>query len=288
MTSTEPGSVSTLARKAHRTLEPMHVVAYFSPEAAENYKAAGSRGGLRAYFGVRSAPMGAVSPEVVVATFYNFAPYLVAKAIPSVWETTTPEQLYAARYAGVQATYRRILGDDVVDSEEMAQAAALAREATTALQIEGRPLFAGHAALPWPGPPHSQLFHAQTLLREHRGDGHVAALVLAGLDPIEALITHLGDGDDAQMPLSAVRATRGWTDEDWDAGLDRCRSRGLIDADGACTELGLAVREQVEAMTDAAAVAPYQHLGVEKTERLRALVKPWARAVHNQQFGAGK
>jgi hypothetical protein len=264
------------------------VVAYFSPEAAENYKAAGSRGGLRAYFGVRSAPMGAVSPEVVVATFYNFAPYLVAKAVPSVWETTTPEQLYEARYAGVEATYRRILGDEIVDSDQMAEAAALAREATTALRTEGRPLFAGHATLPWPDAPHSQLFHAQTLLREHRGDGHVAALVLADLDPLEALVTHLGDGDPGQMPLAAVRATRGWTDDDWNAGLDRCRTRGLIDADGACTELGLALREQVEVMTDSAAVAAYQHLGGAKTERLRALVKPWSRAVSDQQFGAAK
>lgn len=292
MTVSESVSGSTLpelARKAHKTLEPLHVVAYFSPESAAAYQAIGVKG-LQAYFGVRSAPMGVVAPEVVVATFYNFAPYLVARAIPSVWELTTPEALTAARYDGVDATYRRILGDAVVESGEMAEAAAIAREAATGLSPEGRPLFAGHAALAWPEPPHLQLFHAQTLLREHRGDGHIAALVLARLDGLEALVTHLGlEGhSSAGMPEKMVRATRGWSDEDWAAGVARARDRGLVDADSRCTDAGRALRAAVEAQTDAAATQPYEHIGAERTNRLRDLARPWSRAISEQLFGGAQ
>jgi hypothetical protein len=282
---TSTGDEAVRARKAHRTLEPLHVVAYFSPDSAAAYLEAGAKGGRQAYFGVRSAPMGIVNSDVVVSTFYNFAPYLIAKAIPAVWERTTPEKLINARYAGVDATYRRILGDEAVESSDMAEAAELAREATTALRIEGRPLYAGHAGLEWPKEPHLVLFHAQTLLREHRGDGHIAALVLADLDGLEALLTHLGLGDGTGMPEKMARATRGWTDEDWEGGLERLRERGLIDADNHCTEAGRALRATIEAQTDAAAAAAYRHLGSQRTERLRELARPWSKLIAAQMFG---
>jgi hypothetical protein len=267
----------------------LHVVAYFSPEAGDAYKALGTKG-RQAYFGVRSAPMGIVAPGVVVSTFYNFAPYVVDRAVPSVWEVTTPEALYQARFDGVDATYRRILGNDVVDSSEMTEAAEIAREAASDLSTEGRPLFAGHARLDWPEPPHLQLFHAQTLLREHRGDGHIAALVLARLNGLEALITHLGmaAGGTAGMPLQMVRATRGWTDEDWDAAVARTKARGLIDDAGECTAAGRTLRETIEDQTDGSATQPYERIGVEATNRLRDLARPWSRAISEQLFGGPK
>jgi hypothetical protein len=271
-----------LARKAHRTLEPLHTCCYFAPEMGDAYAAAGAKGTMRAYFGVRSAPMGIVPLEVVVATFYNFAPHLVAQAIPAIWESTTPEALLAARYAGVDVAYRRMLGDDVVESAEMAEAAELAREATTALSALGRPLFAGHAALPWPEPAHLQLFHAQTLLREHRGDGHVAALTLAGLDAIGALVTHVATGEGLLLPM--IRATRGWTDEEWNAGEARVVARGLV-KEGALTDAGRALRDQIEAQTDEAAAAPYEHLGEANVSRLRDLARPWSKTISAELFG---
>jgi hypothetical protein len=276
---------ATLARKAHRTLEPLHTCCYFAPEMSEAYAAAGAKGTMRAYFGVRSAPMGMVPVEVVVATFYNFAPHLVAQAIPSIWESTTPAALLAARYAGVDTTYRRMLGDAAVESPEMAEAAALAREATTALSGLGRPLFAGHAALAWPDPPHLQLFHAQTLLREHRGDGHVAALTLAGLDGVGALVTHVATGEGLLLPM--IRATRGWTDEEWLAGETRVIERGLVQ-DGELTLAGRELREAIEAQTDQAAAAPYEHLGESGVERLRELARPWSKAIAAELFGSTK
>jgi hypothetical protein len=177
-----------------------------------------------------------------------------------------------------------VLGDAVVDSPEMAEAAQLAREATTATSTVGRALFAGHAGLPWPEPAFLQLFHAQTLLREFRGDGHVAALALAGLDGIGALVTHLASGEDP-MALSMVRATRGWTDEEWEAGVERLRDRGLIDGNGLATDAGKTLRDEIERQTDEAAVAPYVHLGPERVDRLRTLTRPWSKALTADMFG---
>jgi hypothetical protein len=285
---TSPAAVDgpTLARKAHNTLEPLHFICYFAPEPNAGVNALGVKGERRAYFASRSAPMGRVSLEVVIATFFNFAPVIVAKAIPTVWEITTPEAVTEARYAGVDAAYRRLLGDDVIGSEEMAEAAALAREATTVCNPAGRPLYAAHAALEWPAEPHMQLFHAQTLLREYRGDAHVAALMLAGLDGAEALVGYapLGQG----MPVALLRATRCWSDEEWDAATTRMQDRGLIAEDGSLTDAGLAQRQAMEAQTDLASAAPYLHLGEERTTRLRDLARPWSRIMTEQLFGGGK
>jgi hypothetical protein len=283
MTSSDAG---ILARKAHKTLEPLHVVVYFAPEPQQRYADLGVKGTMRGYFASRSAAFGVVPLEVVVSTFFNFAPHLIADAIPSVWESTTPEAVLAARLEAVDAAYRRMLGDDVVASDEMTEAAALAREATTVLRVEGRPLYAAHASLPWPDEPHLQLFHAQTLLREHRGDGHIAALVLADLDPLDALITYIAHGKGQGEAM--VRATRGWTDDEWAAGLVRARDKGLVDQAGAFTPAAAAQRDEIEAKTDAAAAAPYELLGEERTERLRDLVRPWSRTVSEQLFGGGK
>jgi hypothetical protein len=272
-----------LARKAHKTLEPLHVLTYFAPEPGERYTALGIKGGMRGYFASRSAPLGRVPADVVVATFFNFSPVGIHKTIPSVWEVTTPEAVVEARYAGTSEAYRRVLGDDIVASAEMAEAAALAREATTVLRPEGRPLYAAYAALDWPEPAHLQLFHAQTLLRESRGDAHIAALVVAGLDAVEALVTHAQTG--LGLPEAILRTTRGWPDEAWDAATERMRDRGLVGADGSLTEAGTELRARLEAQTNAADAAPYLHLGPERTDRLRGLARPWLKAITEAMFG---
>jgi hypothetical protein len=280
-TSTDAGA--ELARKAYKTLEPLHVVTYFAPEPGERYVALGIKGGMRGYFASRGAALGRVPAEVVIATFFNFAPDNVRRAIPSVWEVTTPEEVLDARYAGTSDAYLRILGEEALTSADMVEAAALAREATTVLTNEGRPLYAANASLDWPEEPHLQLFHAQTLLREHRGDGHIAALVVAGLDALEALVTHVHTGKG--LPEGILRATRGWPDEAWEAATVRVQDRGLLDDDGAATPAGNELRATIEAQTDAAAVAPYLHLGPERTERLRNLARPWSKAISHAMFG---
>jgi hypothetical protein len=188
--------------------------------------------------------MGAVGPEVVAATFYNFNPEVVARVIPRAWTLATPEQVLDARLDGVDQALTRLLGDHV-KSDEVAEAAELAREASKGCTGEGRPLYAAHAGLAWPGEPHLVLWHALTLVREYRGDGHIAALVLNGLSGLEALITHVATG--RGFATDAAKLTRGWSEEQWTAAAARLAGRGLLDAEGALTEAGAAVRDSVEA-----------------------------------------
>jgi hypothetical protein len=280
--TTETVDVAQLAHTAHRYLEPVHTLVYFVPENGERYAALGIKGGMLGYFASRSAPLGRVPAEVVISTFYNFSPTAVRKGIPSVWEVTTPEEVLAARLDGADAALRRLLGD-AVDSADMTRAAELAREATTVLDVVGRPLYAGHAALAWPEPAHLQLWHAATLLREHRGDGHIAALVLAGLSGLDASLTYVATGKG--MPDELQRTTRGYTEEEWAAGRQRLVDAGLLDSAGGLTAEGQALRDDIEARTDAAATAPYEHLGADRTQELIDLVRPWARSISKQIFG---
>jgi hypothetical protein len=276
-------TATPIARSAHKVLEPLHTLIYFVPEAGPRYESAGIRGGMRGYFASRSAALGVVPAEVVIATFYNFCPTLVRKAVPSAWDSSTPKAMLGARLDTADAALTRLLGADVVASDEVAEAAALAREATTAAGIEGRPLYAAHAALDWPVPAHLQLWHAATLLREHRGDGHVAALALAGLSGPEAVVSYTAVG--TGLPEDLMRSTRGYDEDAWAQTKAALRDKGVFDADDTFTAAGRAQRDQVEAQTDAAAAAPYEHLGEQKTQRLIDLVRPWARSITKQIFG---
>ena len=274
-TDVEPAEAE-LARKMWRTLEPYHGMIYFSPAATEAYAELGVTG-RSGYFASRAAPMGAVPAPVVIATFFNFNPALVRRAMQGVWETTTPAAILAARLRAVDRTLHEVLEPEQQHSAELAEAAALARRAAEDLPIEGRPLFAGHAALPWPEDDHLALWHAISLLREFRGDGHIAALVTAGLDGCEALVTHGGAGD---VPSSILQSSRAWPDDEWGAAQQRLRDRGLVEAEGdALTDAGLALRAQIETTTDQLAVAPWRTLGDEACDRLRSLVRPFSKAI---------
>ena len=282
-TSTEPVSPLT-ARKTWRTVEPLHGMIYFAPEAAQSY----ARLGLApeaGYFASRSAAMGAVGAATVTATFYNFDPALVRAVIPGAWQVSSPADVLAARVEAADAALRRMLGD-AVDSPDMGRAADLARRAATraALRYEGRPLFAAHAGLEWPDSPHLVLWHAQTLLREFRGDGHITALVGADLDPVEALVLHLASGE---VPGTFLRDSRGWSDGAWDAGVSRLVTRGLVEVREAAadhgslalTEEGVSFRSGIEDSTDRLAVFPYEALGEDACAELRTLTRPFSRAV---------
>jgi Helix-turn-helix family len=267
-----------VARKTWRTLEPLHGMIYFAPEADEAYTALGLRGNRMGYFASRSAAMGPVTAAVVVATFYNFNPELVTSCIPEAWQLASPAAILDARHAAAVRALRRALPPGAPESPELAEAAGLARRAAevAAERPAGRPLFAAHAALPWPDEPLAVLWHAQTLLREYRGDAHIASLLLYGVGPVEALVTHGATGD---APVSGLQATRAWPEEAWTAAEDRLRQRGLLANDGTLTEQGTQLREAVEHRTDVAAVGAYEVLGEDGCERLRALCRPLSRAV---------
>jgi hypothetical protein len=258
------------ARTMWQTLEPYHALIYFAPEAREAYTAAGLKGYWMGYFASRSAALGPVPAEVVAALFYNFHPRMVARAIPDAWRFAPPERVLAARREAADAALRRLLGERVA-SPEVAEAARLARTAAEGCEVAGRPLFAAHLALGWPEEPHLALWHAATLLREYRGDGHIAALMAEGLDGCEAHISLVATGS---VPREAIQPHRGWSDEEWEAAVERLRARGWIGASGLLTETGRAGRQGVEDRTDALARRPWEHLGAEGVERLRALAWP--------------
>ncbi|OBG88262.1 hypothetical protein A5698_24655 [Mycobacterium sp. E136] len=241
-----------------RSVDPLHSLSYFLPESAERFGALGMHG-MTPYFAVRSAPMGAVSAEVVTATFFNFNPELVAQSIPHAWSLASPETVSETRYAMVEDALPRILGEELTRSPELARAAALLRRAAEAIPNgDGRPLYAGHSGLPWPESVHGQMWHAVTLLREYRGDGHIAALVANGLSGLEALVSHTATGIGFSVPFA--QALRGWSEDQWRAGLARLQSRGLIDGDGALTDAGRQLRARVEDLTDELGYAPWSAL----------------------------
>lgn len=249
---------------------------YFAPEADERFTAAGLQAGQMGYFASRSAPMGAVEPGVVTATFYNFNPELIARHIPRAWTLASPEKILAARFDAADAALRRLLGN-AVSSPEVAEAATLAREATGGCTPEGRPLYAGHAGLEWPSEPHLVLWHAVSLLREFRGDGHVAALVASGLGGLAALITHVATGKGFRP--EAAKAIRGWSGEQWDAAIAGLRADGLLGTGGALTDQGSELRRRIEDQTNAAATGPWRKLGAEKADRLAELGRALSRQV---------
>ena len=267
-----------IARKTWRTLEPIHGMIYFVPEGPEHYRNAGLLDVRSGYFASRSAPLGEASSDLVIATFYNFNPVSVRAAMDGVWQTVRAEELVDTRFMVADAALRRLLGDDVIAGDEMAEAAVLARTAALAAtdRLHGRPLFAGHASLPWPTDPHLVLWHAQTLLREFRGDGHIAALVADGVSGIEALLMHGGTG---VIAAGVLQQTRNWDDDSWTAASDGLIDRGLLDPGGTLSDLGTERRQWVEDRTDELALIPYEAIGEDGCARLRELCRPFSRAI---------
>jgi hypothetical protein len=263
----DPSSAARVARR----LEPLHSMIYFAPEAGEELGELGITHPRAQYFAQRSAAMGAVGPGVVAATFYNFNPALVARSVPSVWATAAPAVVLNARLRAADRALTRLLGDQV-ESAAVTEVGTLARRACEGATPEDRPLFAGHADLPWPDEPRLMLWHAATLLREHRGDAHLHALLSGGLSGIEALVTHTATGR-GFLPEFAQQS-RGWSPEQWGEARAGLVARGLLDGDGGLTEAGVALRTEIEDHTSRMALAPWTHLGAEGVARLADAVAP--------------
>ncbi len=260
----------SLARTAWRTLEPYHAMIYFSPEARAACKDAGLKGYWMGYFASRSAPLGIVPTSVITALFYNFHPHMVKRALPDAWSFSTPKHMLQLRLQAADVTLRRLLGE-LITSSELAEAAELARQAAISCPVEGRPLFAAYADLPWPTEPHLVLWHATTLLREFRGDGHVASLLTTGIDGCQAHIAQVANGN---ISRETIQSNRGWSDEEWEAARQRMQQRGLLDERGQSTAAGTTLYQEVEDRTDLLALPPWQHLGIEESARLISLMRP--------------
>jgi hypothetical protein len=256
--------------------EPYHDVTYFTPESRAAVDAVGAKGGWMGYFATRAAPLGAVSAERVTSAFYNFHPRLVSRAVPDAWRIAAPSAFLAARLTGVDEALRRMLGDAVVDGPEVAEAAKLAVEAAGHAPTAGRALAAANAELDWPEPPHLALWQATTLFRESRGDGHIAALITAALDPCEALVIFAADRG---LRADYIQQARHWSAAEWESARRRLIERGLLGEAGALTEAGAELRRWVEDRTDSAAAAPWLALGEDRTDRLIELLTPIARTL---------
>ncbi|MEU5995557.1 hypothetical protein ABZ806_41835 [Spirillospora sp. NPDC047418] len=260
-----------LARQMWHQLEPVHALFWYSPEVFAEAAALGYGVDTRwpSYFAWRAAPLGAAGPERVASAFYSFSPRVVAEHIPAAWTVAAPGRVLEGRQRAVDRMYRTLLGDGI-GSPDVAEAAALARAAAGEAGTAGRPIAAANADLPWPDEPHLVLWHAIGILREQRGDGHVAALLAHGLDPAESLVSFAAIG----AASAETFASRGWTDEEWAAARDRLASRGLVDASGEATGRGRELRDSVERMTDDLAYAPWRTLGPDKADRLAQLTLP--------------
>jgi hypothetical protein len=281
------------ARIMWTLFEPVHVVSYFAPEARSAFEQAGLRGFWRGYFAGRAAPLGVPGTGAVIAAFYSFAPAMVSRAIPAIWDMITPAAALTAREAGAVASIRTLLDLETSDEVPASVKSAADQLATAASGLDqaGRTLAGANIDLPVPDEPVARLWHAATLLREHRGDGHLAALVAADIEACEALA--LRAGVDRARSHGAGRADahhaagwsreqmqpiRGWTDEQWEQAAGRLVERGLLHPDGTATQGGLTLQRDVEGVTDVAAARPWATLGPARTEALTSLLEPIARA----------
>ena len=268
-----------VARRTWRAVEPYHAMVYFVPEPQEEYAALGydvKANRAAGYFPARAAAMGAVTADVVQATFFNFSRLAVEFGMAGAWEVASPEQLVQARARGADRALRRLCGD-LLDDAGVAEAADLARAAAQGCHPYGRPLYAANAGLAWPDKPHLQLFHAQTLLREFRGDSHIAALVTEQVSGLEAAVLHVAMED--TWDRRGLQTTRGYSDEEWDGAVAALVGRGWLQPDGTFTDEGRGHRRRVEDLTDELTVCAYSRIGVDGCDRLRELTRPLVQAV---------
>jgi len=264
--------MSSMARRMFELVEPIGAIPYSADEPNEAMFALGFTNYWDTYFAGRAAPLGLATTEVVDALFYNFAPGEVARHIPKVWRTTTPEAAIAARRAGCTKALRRILADHV-DTPAFARAADLLTKAAISAPGEGRSMYAALLALPIPDDVATRLFHAASLLREHRGDGHIAALMIEGVGRLEA---HVLLALAMDMPAAKFGRIHHLPAAQIAAVIDGMRARGLVGDDGWLSEEGRAVKQRVEALTDDLATKPYECLEPEELDELMATLEPLA------------
>lgn len=260
------------ARDWWLALEPVHAVVYFDEGCRRSMADLGLRGFWMGYFAGRAAPLGPVGPELVAALFSNFAPGMVAHALPDAWAIADPGRVWEARRAGAAALLRNVAPDVAGTAERTLP--ALTR-AVAAASGAGRALFAATRATGCPDDPVEALWWACTCLREHRGDGHVAALTASGLDGVEALVLFAAS---EVLPGGMFRSARGWSEDEWADADGRLRSRGLLGPDGISPE-GIRLRRSVEVATDLQAALPFRALGDRERREAVDALDPIGRAI---------
>ena len=231
----------TQNRAFWRSIQAVHDVVYFAPDAKQRYESLGLKGYWMGYVASRSAALGAASPTTVTALFHGFAPALVRRALPDAWERATPADVLETRLAIARDALFPAL--DGVDVDRVAREL---EQVVAGLDFAGKPLAAAHADVPVPGDEVGRLWHAATVVREYRGDCHVAVLTAAGLDGASANALAVAAG----LAPPEQRTVRGWTEEEWSDAVGRLGTRGWVTATGALTDTGRSARAQIEDTTD--------------------------------------
>ncbi len=262
-----------VARRFFDRFEPVHAVTYFAPEAQAALDGLGYRGFWMGYFAARSAPLGMMPPEMVTAIFYNFAPERVAKALPAAWQIAGPEAALQARQDSAVAALRRY-GIDA--DENVIVAAELAGKAAREAPLEGRTLFAANRALPWPDDPLAALWHAATLLREQRGDTHVAVLAARGVSGRECNVLQVAAG---RIPRDYMAVARDYDEATWRHHEEQLAERGLVGDDGTLTTAGRELMDAIESTTDALSLSALDGFSDDEVETLFQALTPITRAV---------
>lgn len=268
---------SSVVHDVHMAINLVHRLVYFVPEAAEEYGSLGVTG-AGGYFGSRSAPMGAVPDEVIIATFYNFSPRAVIASMPGVWEAASPEALQAARFRVVGRALDRVKVD--MTDAHVAEAMALIDPVVAGLDFAGKTLAAANAAVALPDDPLLALWQQLTVVREWRGDVHIALLVTNELGPCECLVLQVGTG---RFPFRIAQVTRRWNETEWAGAVESLRQRGWMTADGMMTAQGVEGREDIEAETDRLCASIWNPIGDDGAARFAELIMP----IHDAVDAAG-
>lgn len=262
-----------IARRLFDRFEPVHAVTYFAPESRGGFDALGLPGFWMGYFAARSAPLGSVAPELVTAMFYNFARPHVERALPAAWDYVSPSQMLQFREGSAVAALRRY---GLTDDQPVRTAADLLAKAASTAPLDGRPLFAANLALPWPTDPVAKLWHAATLLREQRGDAHIAVLTAAGISGRDCNVLHSAAD---RVPREFITRSRQYDDDEWSQCSARLTARGILDASGALTPAGIDEKNRIELATDALALPAFDALDDGELELLFKTLTPITRAV---------
>ena len=285
-------TLSSTSRQLAAALEPIAGQVYFSPECHANYQALGFGEGRGvqdgvamsnrvAYFTSRGSVMGQVSGQVVAATFAVFNPDLVIPSVEEGWKLTDATSICSARDRGAIAQLERILGASPIGVD---RARELLQRAVDPLRLEGRALFAGLRSLAMPTTALGATWRLADMLREYRGDSHIAAWLSEGLDAVEVcLLTDVFSG----LPMRTYSATRGWRTEQFDPATERLVSRGLLEVNGdAFTAAGREIRIRIELNTDKQMHAA-MHAIEDDLAELMEILAPMAQAIKDA-FGYPK
>lgn len=259
-----------LVRALWTLFEPIHAVTYFSPQAREQFADVGLTRYWDGYFAGRAAPLGPVWAAPVTAMFSGFAPALVERALPAAWSVASVERVLEARSLGAARTLR----DMMPDEDLVTTAASALTRITDGVDTVGRPLAAANRALPREADPYRQLWQTTATLREHRGDGHVLALVTENIAGLPAIVLR----SSLDLDPATMKRARGWSEEEWGACVEDLRERGLLTADGAPSSLGVAALNRAEALTNRLALAPWEHLDDTAVADVARVLAPIARA----------